>query len=134
MDATLPDLIATGTSSETFNDQFLARHSSSPEHILAYARGVLEIKRSTDPLPADTVSSVSSALEKLLAEGVPPHVEVLIQAVSLLREAGADAEQVGAFEKKAKGRVSLATVFEPVEERKKRREEVMQAHGEEVKA
>lgn len=134
MDATLPDLIASSTSSETFNEEFLTRHSSSPEHILAAARGVLEIKRSTDPLPTDTAGAVSAVLEKLAVEDVPPQVDALLDAVSLLKEAGASTEQVVAFERKAKARVPLSAVFEPVEERKKRRDEVMQALGEEGKA
>jgi len=58
----------------------------------------------------------------------------LLDAVSLLKEAGASTEQVVAFERKAKARVPLSAVFEPVEERKKRRDEVMQALGEEGKA
>lgn len=134
LEATLPDLIASSASSDSFNDEFLSRHTSSPEHVLAGARGVLEIKRSTDPLPSDTAEAVSFVLDKLVADGVPPHVDALLDAVSLLKEAGASTEQITAFEQEAKGRVPLATVFEPVEEKKKRRDEVMQAFGEEIKA
>lgn len=94
---------------------------------------MLEIKRQSSPLSSDTVSSVSSVLDKLVSKDVPPHVEIFIEAIALLKEAGASNEEVGEFEKKIKERVPLAAMFAPENERKKRREEVMTV-SEETKA
>lgn len=83
-----------------------------------------EIKRAQDPLPSDTTESVLAVLDKLAGEGVPPRLATFLQAIRLLRQTGASAEQVAAFEAKVKARLPLAEVFSPVEEKKKRRDAV----------
>ena len=129
----MSSLIPSSTSSEDFNSSFLSRHPTSPSHILGAARGLLEIKRQSTPLHSDTVSAVSPIIDKLVAQDVSPRVEIFVKAIALLKEAGASAEEVAAFEKKIKERVPLAEMFAPEGERKKRREEVM-AVPEEKKA
>ena len=64
-------------------------------------------------------------LDKLVANDVPPRVDTFVDAIALLQEAGASAEEVGAFEKKVKGRVPLAEMFSPEGERKAKRKSIM---------
>jgi hypothetical protein len=130
IDATFPDVLPSSTSSKDFNAEFLSRHSQSPAHILGAARGLFEIKRSSEPVSGDTVSSIVTVLDKLTGEGVPPRIPVFLGAVALLKEAGASADQISDFEQKIKARVPLAEVFAPAEERKKQREEILAAKEE----
>lgn len=110
IDTAWEDLLPSG-SVEDYNSSFRARHAQSPQHILGAARGLLEVKRSSDPSPADSAQSVRSVLDALVQPGLPTDVKVLVQAVSLLKEAGATGEEVDAFKAKCRARLPLAWVF-----------------------
>lgn len=116
LDTSLTELIT--TTPDDFNNAYLAK-GSSPEHILGAARGVLEIKKATLP---DTAQAVLAVLDQLT--DVPPRVATYLDAVRLLRESGASAEQVSSFEAQIKARLPLAEIFASAEQKKKRREGV----------
>ena len=119
VDDLFPTLLT--SSPEEFNKAFLARHSSSPAHILGAAAGLLEIKHAEGKKNAEAVPDVLSMLSNLAAEGVPPSTETFLGAIALVKSAGASAEQVAELEKKAKARLPLAEIFAGEEERKKQR-------------
>ena len=76
------------------------------------ARGLLEVKRSTVPLPADTAETVLAALVRLTEDGVPPSIPVMQEGFELLRSAGASKVDIDGYRKRCKLRCPLATVFD----------------------
>ena len=120
IDSLLPTIISETISSEDFNSSFLSRHSTSPPHILGAARGLLEIKRASNPLPDDTVDDITRVLLRLIEKGVPPSLPVLLQAVDLLRTSGASPAVVDELNARYKVRLPLAMVFDSDTEKAKR--------------
>ena len=118
VDVTLKDLIDVPV--EEFNSTYLSRHSTSPRHILGAARGLYEIQQ-----PSVDIASILSVLEKLTEQDVPPEISTFTDALALLKQAGASDEQMAVFQAKIKTRIPLAEMFAPIEERRKRRDEVM---------
>ena len=111
LDDLVVTLISKDKSSEEFNESFASRHPTSPPHILGTARGLLEIKRASDPEPSDTVYEVQRILLRLVDEGVPPSIPILLEAVDLLRSAGADANVISDYNARCRARLPLAWVF-----------------------
>ena len=120
IDSLIPNVIGKDVSSEDFNTSFLSRHPTSPPHILGAARGLLEIKRASNPLPEDTVDEIKRVLLRLIDQGVPPSIPVLLEAIDLLHTAGASPAVVDELKVRYKERLPLAMVFESDTERAKR--------------
>jgi hypothetical protein len=124
IDALLPDLIASDTSSNDYNAAYLERHSHSPSHIYASARGQLEVQKavSSETLPETSADSILSVLDRLTESDVPPNVTVFEQAMELLVEIKADKSKVDDFRQRCNGRAPLAYAFMSEEERRRRKQ------------
>jgi len=120
IDTLLASLIQKNSSSEAYNSSFLSRHSDSPRHILGAARGLLEVKRSSDPLPAETADEVQRILSRLADDGVPPSIPAMLEALDLLRKARATSAIVDEYRARCRKRLPLAWVFAPDAEKAER--------------
>ena len=116
-----PALIPTDTDLTVYNQQYLSRHPQSPAHIFGAAKGLSELRKTSETRTTD----ITAVLDHLCDEGVPPSVPVMLEAIQLLRDLKASAEEIGVFRNKCKARVPLATVFDPETELAARRREAV---------
>ncbi|WVR07434.1 hypothetical protein IAU60_004475 [Kwoniella sp. DSM 27419] len=115
-------LLPKDASAEQFNDHFLSAHSSSPAHIAAAARGVLE----TDP---ENVTAAVNILTKLGEQGVPPNIQVMAKALELVKTKtkGADVDDL---REKYHARSALAMAFVTDEVKAGKKERLVKAAAE----
>lgn len=116
---TFPSILPEGTELAAYNTAFLEQHSASPVHIVGAAAGLLEIKRSSDPLPADTVPSLLNVLSRLANQGVPVSIPSILQGVEILQAAKASDEEIASFRSQCRERLPSAWVLASKDEQAK---------------
>ena len=113
----LQSLLPSATSSESFNESFLSRHSTSPPHIVGGAKGSYAV--------SGDVESAIKILNTLTDTGVPSSIPCMLEGLELLRQSKAPTAVQEAFRERCRGRLPLATVFGSEAEQKRLREEVL---------
>ena len=127
IEAAFTPLLPTSTTLDIFNLSYLSRHPTSSPHILGAAKGLFEVKRSSDSFSSDTPESIANFLSKLTEENVQPRLSDMLDGKYLLKQAGASAQVLTEFSAKCQKRLPVSTIFAPEAERKRKREEVMES-------
>lgn len=109
------DLIPSSTTPADLNRSFISSAPTSAAHILAGAQSAIELST------AASAEDVESILSKIVQADVPASVEQLTLAIEVLKQAGAEDEQVKEFRSKCRRRLPLAWVFASDEERASRK-------------